>query len=79
MATFTTRTVSSRRREWIVPAAEPWGAAAAEVGKAWTAAQVAYREQHSIPVGTALPDNALSFRPRDDEIVISFTVEETVK
>lgn len=75
MTTFTTRTVSSRRREWVIPAAEPWGAAAAEIGKAWTAAQVAYRELHGLPVDASLPDNALQFRPRDDEIVISFTTE----
>lgn len=76
MATFTTETVVSTVRRWIVPAAEPWGAASADVGAAWTAAQTAYREAHGIPVGRALPDDALRFHVRDDAIVISFTVEE---
>ncbi|MDG9701704.1 hypothetical protein [Streptomyces sp. DH37] len=76
MATFTTRTVTTIRREWIVPAAEPWGAPSAEVVKAWQAAEAAYREAHSLPADTPLADNALSLHPTDDAIVISFTTEE---
>lgn len=76
MATWTSRTITSTRREWEVPAAEPWGAAADEVAKAWEAASRAYGEAHGIPSGGLLPDDALRFRCRDDAIVISFTVEE---
>ncbi|MFD9564403.1 hypothetical protein [Streptomyces sp. NPDC059994] len=76
MATYTTRTVTSTRWEWIVPAAEPWGAAAAEVGKAWAAADLAYREQRGIAEGEPLSDDALRFTVADDAIVIGFTVEE---
>jgi hypothetical protein len=75
MATFTAETVTRTIRRWVVPAAEPWGAASAEIGKAWTAAQQAYREHHGIPVGEALPDDALRFHVRDEEIVIEFATE----
>ncbi|WP_052189870.1 hypothetical protein [Streptomyces sp. NRRL S-1824] len=79
MATFTARTITSTRREWIVPAAEPWGAPAAEVGKAWAVAELAYREQHSLPAEQALHDDALRFKVTDDAIVISFTTEEPTR
>ncbi|WP_369274481.1 hypothetical protein AB5J55_35180 [Streptomyces sp. R11] len=75
MATYTTETVTSTVRRWIVPAAEPWGATSAEIGRAWTAAQVAYREHHAIPVGQALPGDALRFHVRGEEIVIEFATE----
>lgn len=79
MADFTSETVTRTIRRWIVPAAEPWGAASAEVGTAWTVAQNAYRETFNVPVGEALPDDALRFRVRDDQIVISFEYEEPAK
>ncbi|WP_405558930.1 hypothetical protein OHV08_33885 [Streptomyces canus] len=75
MAEYTSETVTRTIRRWIVPAAEPWGATSADLGKAWTAAQVAYREHHAIPVGQALPDDALRFHVRDEEIVIEFATE----
>ncbi|MFE2326098.1 hypothetical protein ACFXD5_19585 [Streptomyces sp. NPDC059385] len=74
MATYTSRTVTSTRREWIVPAAQPWGSTAEEIQKAWGAADAAYREAcglHDAPT----PGDALRFHVGDDEIVISFTVE----
>lgn len=76
MATFTSRTITSTRREWAVPASPPFGAPAAEVGKAWAVAERAYREEHGLGKDDFLPDNALTFQPGDDEIVISFTTEE---
>ena len=79
MADFTSETVTRTIRRWIVPAAEPWGAAAAEIGKAWAAAEMAYREKHGIDPGQALHDNALTFHSGDDEIVISFEYEEPTK
>lgn len=78
MATFTTREVVSRHREWIVPCSQPWGAPAAEVAKGWTAAEQAYRKAHAVPDGTQLRDDALRFHVRDEQIVISFTVEEAI-
>ena len=76
MATFTTRTITSTRREWAVPAAEPFGAAAEEISKAWQAADMAYRELHRIAPDVPLSGNALTFHVTDDAVVISFTVEE---
>lgn len=77
MGGYTTRVVTTRRREWIVPAAAPWGAAAAEIGKAWEAARFAYWEVNDLPKGGPIPDNALTFHVRDEEIVICFTTEVT--
>ncbi|MFD9256964.1 hypothetical protein [Streptomyces sp. NPDC059538] len=74
MATYTSRTVTSTRREWIVPAAQPWGAAAEEVEKAWQAADHAYREIHGLR-DVPTPGSALRFHVGDEEIIISFTVE----
>ncbi|WP_306317281.1 MULTISPECIES: hypothetical protein [unclassified Streptomyces] len=68
MADFTTETVTRTIRRWIVPAAE--------IGKAWSVAERAYRQQHQIPDEQGLHDNALRFHTRDDQIVIEFTVEE---
>jgi hypothetical protein len=75
VADFTTETVTRTIRRWVIPAAEPWGAAAAEIGKAWAVAERAYRQQHEIPDDQGIADNALAFFARDDEIVIEFTVE----
>lgn len=49
MATFTAETVTRTIRRWIVPAAEPRGAAAEEIAKAWGAAESGYRDAHKIP------------------------------
>lgn len=75
MADFTSETVTRTVRRWIVPAAEPWGAAAAEIGKAWTVAENAYREHFGIPEDQPLHDDALRFHVADDQIVIEFTTE----
>ena len=72
MAEYTSETVVRTTRRWIVPAAEPWGAAAAEIGKAWAVAELAYREHHGIPKEQPLHDDALRFHVEDEEIVISF-------
>lgn len=76
MATYTHREIVSRRVEYIVPAAEPWGADAGEIGKAVAAASAKFREMRGLPAETVLMDDVLRFRCRDDEIVISFTIEE---
>lgn len=75
MATFTSRTITSTRHEWSVPAAEPWGAASEEISKAWAVAAAAYREAHRLSEEIQLPGDALRFKVGDEEIVISFTVE----
>jgi hypothetical protein len=76
VAEFTSETITRRIHRWIVPATEPWGAAAAEIGKAWAVAERAYREQHGIDRDQALHDDALRFHVRDDQIVIEFATEE---
>lgn len=76
MATYTWRTITSTRREWVVPAAQPWGACLGDLRSAIAPASMAYREQHGLNETVTLPDDALRFHPMDDEIVISFTVEE---
>lgn len=73
MATFTTETVTTSVCRWIIPAAEPRGAAAAEIGAAWTAAENSYREHHGLDDAMPVPGDALTFHATDDAIVISFT------
>ncbi|MFB7707946.1 hypothetical protein [Streptomyces sp. NPDC056105] len=75
MADFTTETVTRTVRRWIIPAAEPWGAAAQEISAAWAVAERAYREHHGIPDDKALYGDALRFHVRDDQVVIEFTTE----
>lgn len=75
MATHTRETVTTTVHRWIVPADGPYGAAAAEVGKAWREAERAYRKAYNLPQDDDLFDNALTFHPEDDAIVISFTTE----
>ena len=76
MADYSSRTVKTVCREYAVPTHEPWGAAHAEIDKAWTAAINDYRSTHGMDKNTPLSDDALRFFARDDEIVIAFTVEE---
>ncbi len=76
MAVFSSRTVRSTRREWIVPTPRPEGMAYIEVYKAVAAAEAAYREAHGLDEQAVLADDALRVHVGDDEIVISFTVEE---
>jgi hypothetical protein len=77
VATFITETVTSTIRRWIVAAAEPWGAPAEEISKAWAVAAAAYREAHGLPEEAVLSGDALRFHVRDEEIVIEFTVERS--
>ncbi|MFJ7895954.1 hypothetical protein [Streptomyces anthocyanicus] len=75
MADFTAETIARTIHRWIVPAAEPWGAAAAEIGKAWAVAERAYRQHHGLADDQPLHDDALRFHVRDDEVVIEFQTE----
>jgi hypothetical protein len=76
VADFTTETVTRTIHRWVVSAAEPWGAAAAEIGKAWAVAELAYREKHGLDREQPLHDDALRFHVRDEEVVIEFTTEQ---
>ncbi len=72
MATYSSREVVTRRVEYFVPSP----AAGAEVWKAWEAAESAYRVGHGLSSRAVLADDALTFTAWDDEIRISFTIEE---
>jgi hypothetical protein len=76
MATFTHREIVSRRVEYIVPAAAPWGACLGDMQAAMNAARIACVERNGLDPARPLADTALRFEPRDDEIVISFIIEE---
>lgn len=78
MADYTSRTVISTRYEWIVPTREPWGAAYEEICKALAAAWTEYRETNGLPADAPQPGNFVRFRAGDDEILISFVIEEAV-
>jgi hypothetical protein len=75
MATFDHSVSTSTVHRWKVPAAEPFGAPAEEIAKAWGAAESTYREVHGLAADKPLSGNALSFHVADDAVVIAFTVE----
>lgn len=75
MADYSRRTITTVRREFVIPVG-PYGAPSAEIGKAWAAAEREYRGLYGLKTEDSLADNALVFRPGDDEIVISFETEE---
>lgn len=75
MAEYTSETVTRTIRRWIIPAAEPWGAAAEEISKAWAAAELDYRRHFGIPKEQLLHGDALRFHVRDEEIVIEWQEE----
>ena len=74
MADFTRRTVTTVREEFVIPVG-PYGAPSAEIGKAWAVAEREYRAVHGLAQDDAVADNAIVFRPGDDEIVISYETE----
>lgn len=76
MANYTSETVTRTIHRWIVPAADPWGACIGDINAACAAACRAYREEHGLPEGSPLADDALRFHVRDEEIVIEFTTEQ---
>lgn len=76
MATYTTEDITTRTRRWIVPADAKWGACIGDINAATAAACRAYREAHGLEPHTVIPDDAIRFHPRDDTVVIEFTVEE---
>jgi hypothetical protein len=78
VADYTSETITRTIRRWIIPAAEPWGAAADEISKAWSAAADAYRLVYGLTDGDSLPGDALRFHVRDDAIVIEFVFEPDV-
>jgi hypothetical protein len=72
---FTERVITVTRREYAVPVDPTYGALHAAVGKAWRAAERAYRETAGMPENGALADNAIAFWPGETEIVISYETD----
>lgn len=79
MSEYTSRTIVSTRREFLVPAGQPWGADYGEVSKAAAAAWAEYREKAGLPDDAPMPADVLRFHPHDDHIIIAWTVEEETK
>ncbi|HET6636802.1 MAG TPA: hypothetical protein VFH77_17425 [Streptomyces sp.] len=77
MADYTSRTITTVRRQYEVPTSSPWGAPADEISKAWDAALNDYRKAHDLAADAPIPGDALRFHPADDRIVIAFTLSET--
>ncbi|MCX5587577.1 hypothetical protein [Streptomyces erythrochromogenes] len=75
MATFTSRTITTTRREWIVPTNYPRGACLGDMEAALGAAARDYRHYYNLSDLVTLPDDSLSFTTTDEAIVIAFTVE----
>ncbi|MER5584076.1 hypothetical protein ABT090_20890 [Streptomyces asoensis] len=75
MTTYTSRTITTTRREWIIPAPQPWGACIGDINTAFVIACRTYRETHGLAANASIPDNGLRFHIRDDEIVIAFETE----
>jgi hypothetical protein len=75
VADFTRRTITTTREEFVVPVG-PYGAPSAEIGKAWAVAEREYRAVHGLTAEDSVADDAIVFRPGDDEIVISFETKD---
>ncbi|MFE5140374.1 hypothetical protein ACFRDV_22300 [Streptomyces fagopyri] len=52
-----------------------FGATHVDVAKAWRNAERSFRETHNLPEDHPLTDNALTFWPGDEAIVISYETE----
>lgn len=76
MTAVTWRTITSHRREWFVPAAQPWGACLGDMKDGIALAATQWRVDHNVAEEVALADDALRFHLTDDEIVISYVIEE---
>lgn len=73
----TVRSIDITRREFVVDVDPAYGAYHVAISKAWTDANRSYRDDHQLAGdNNALPDNAISFWPRDSEIVISYETEK---
>lgn len=70
MATYSYREVTTTQCEWLVPAAEPWGACWVEVMKAIHAATEQLKEAGLLKDGEEPSDDQIRIRPGDDEIIV---------
>jgi hypothetical protein len=72
MTTWSVTEVTEVKVLYRIPAAEPYGACWSEVDTAMRAAIDRYRADYGLPM-TIIPDDAVRFHARDDEIIIEFT------
>lgn len=77
MATYERREVTRTRVEFVVPAAEPWGACWVEVMKAIRAATNELVMTDQLADGAEPADDAIQIRPGDDAVVVSYECEVT--
>jgi len=73
---YTERSFTTTRREFVVPVDPALGANHTSISKAWNAAHRSYRDAHQLTADSPLPDNAIAFWPGDAEIVISHESEK---
>lgn len=84
MAEWFTRNKRVVTYEWVIPAAEPWGACWNQVQQALDAARQSWIDRHPTQVRIAaqddrcvtVPDDAVRVRVSDEEIVVFYTVED---
>lgn len=72
VAVWTRRETVIRRIETVLPVP----AVGADLCQAYAAAESRYRARHKLAPDTVLPDDALTIRVTDDEVLISFEVAE---
>lgn len=75
MAAYTWQEFTTHTVEYLVPSGSTW----AEFAKALQAAGNAYRKRHRLEPDAQLRDDAIRVEARDDQLVIAFTVEQTVE
>lgn len=78
MATYSRREVHTTRVEFLVPAAEPYGACWVEVYKAVSAAIAEMRASGRLGPGQEPSDDAIQIRPGDDEVIVSYDITRAV-
>lgn len=66
---------TGQRYDWPIDTGTA-GAASADVGDVWTAAQQTYREVTGTPENAPIPGNKIKFHAVGTNIIISFAIED---
>ncbi|MEV0090407.1 hypothetical protein [Streptomyces sp. NPDC050738] len=66
---------TGQRYDWPIDTGAT-GAPSADVGEAWAAAQLTYRELTGTPENGLIPGNKIKFHAVGNTIVISFAIED---
>lgn len=75
MATYTHRTITTRREEWVIPMETPRGTPLGGLHGALDAAATAYNREHDRAPDAAMPDDALWISSDGTGLVVGFEVE----